>query len=104
MMTELGFSPKLNPNAPPQFHDYIFGCICGAVHGNFHCDDPRFNGVKIANSGMMHVSSTVVTQDEEGWFRVICAECGRESKIASADMNGAIRLWNQEMYNEQSSK
>ena len=95
-MTDLlGFSPRLNRNALPAEHIPITPCTCGAFDGYVPCKDIHIDGRPLGN-GMMHMTSVVVTQDPEGWLRVICAECGRKSKLASADMNGAIRLWNEE--------
>ena len=103
MTEEIGFRPHLNPNAPPRMHIDITPCICGAFDGYVPCKDIKFTGtagshpVLEAATGVIHMTSVVVTQDEEGWFKVICAECNRTSAMASADMNEAIRLWNEEI-------
>jgi hypothetical protein len=39
------------------------------------------------------MSSVVLTQNKEGWYQVICVECGKEG-IKAASGNTAIEHWN----------
>jgi hypothetical protein len=100
-MNEIGFRPNLKPGLGPQLHDDINPCTCGAFDGWVPVKDiqliyPNGNKHNLSENAMMHMTSVVVTQDEEGWFSVICAECGRESSLKSSSMNGAIKIWNEE--------
>jgi len=97
MPNEIGFRPNLQPDGPPQEHIKINPCICGAFDGMVPLKDIRITTQSgeqhsFAGEAMMHMTSVVVTQDKEGWYYVVCAECGRESSIKCASMNGAIQL------------
>ena len=79
-MITLSHIPHLNPNQPPKCYPHINKCIkCDAVYG-------ERNGISW--------TSCVLTQDSEGWFRVICAECGNEG-MGAASGETAIKLWNE---------
>lgn len=85
MINEISFRPHLTPNSPPKFYNEINRCMkCNGIH----------EYVKTEN-GIMHMSCVVLTQDEEGWFQVICAECGNEG-IKAASGETAINHWNEQ--------
>ena len=80
MSTDISHIPHLTPNQPPKWYPDIHKCIkCDARYG-------------FDNNGMFW-TSCVLTQDGEGWFRVICAECGNEG-MGAASGEAAIKLWN----------
>ncbi len=78
--TDLNFRPHLNPSSPPKFHSEINRCDCGAKQWT-------------DESGIFQ-TSVVLIQDDEGWFRVICAKCYKEG-ISAASGETAIKLWNE---------
>ena len=80
-MDTLLHRPHLTPDQPPKWYPDIHKCIkCDARYG-------------FDNNGMFW-TSCVLTQDSEGWFRVICAECGNEG-MGAASGETAIKLWNE---------
>jgi hypothetical protein len=90
--------PHLKPDGLPQFYNDINPCLCGACDGYVAVGEISFTtqeGHKFNNTGpgLMHMTSVVLTQDKEGWYQVICAECGKEG-IKAASGNTAIEYWN----------
>jgi len=96
----LSHIPNLKPDGNPQFHNDINPCDCGAFDGYIPLKDVRIDGSDVSkpkhslsSNVLMHMTSVVLTQDNEGWYQVICAECGKEG-IKAASGNTAIEYWN----------
>ena len=80
-MNTLSHRPHLTPDQPPRWYPHIKKCIkCNARYG-------------LDNNGIFW-TSCVLTQDHEGWFHVICIECGNEG-MGAASGETAIKLWNE---------
>ena len=97
----LSHIPELKPDGLPHFHNDINPCLCGAFDGYIPLKDIHYSEHSIppmpkhslSPDTVMHMTSVVLTQDKEGWYQVICAECGKEG-IKAASGNTAIEHWN----------
>jgi len=77
--------PRLYPGSPVWTED-IKGCPYCKNKSYFDCS----SGVSI------HMSSCVLTQTDEGWFRVCCANCHACQNISYATPHSAVIAWNAE--------
>lgn len=81
-MNEISHIPHLNPDAPPFYHDPIGPC-------------PKCRKAPYIDPDNITIHCCILIQDQEGWYQVICAECGYEG-IKSSNGNSAIRLFNEQ--------
>lgn len=92
--------PRVNPDTPPQWYPDIGQCPkCGAKAIEMECNDVQITfedgrDLPFSSSGVMRMHSCVLTNNDEGWYWVICGNCGFEGPIAS-DGYAAVRLFNE---------